>query len=137
MLEENCRKEVHELHRFFQEWYSAELPNSAEVFDRLAQVIGADFEIISPTGLRCEREQLLETLHAAHGSDPEARIWIEHARARDLGTDMCLVTYEEWQGHGDAAKGRLSSALFKTKPDLPNGVEWQHVHECWLPIEAE
>jgi hypothetical protein len=50
--------------------------------------------------------------------------------------DILLVTYEEWQQSGDQTTARLSTALFRDKPDAPNGLEWLHVHETWLPDRA-
>ncbi len=132
-MDDNCKKEVFELHQFFQDWFSAKLPNSSESFARFDRVIGKDFELVSPEGVLSDRIAIVARLTAGHGSDPEAKIWIEDFQARYVGEGLMQVTYEEWQGQGDAVRGRLSSALFRHRAGLPNQVEWLHVHEGWLP----
>ena len=47
-------------------------------------------------------------------------------------SDITLVTYEEWQDEGSGERGRISSALFRSRVGTPNGLEWLHVHETWL-----
>jgi hypothetical protein len=128
-----CQDEVIELHHFFQQWFAGELADTPEAFARFADVIGTDFEIISPGGVRKGRAPLLEDLRGAHGVDPEAKIWIRNFEWREVGSGLYQVTYEEWQRSGDDDKGRLSSALFHARPGLPHGVEWLHLHEVWLP----
>ena len=133
---EACEKEIPELHEFFQEWFAGRLPANEDAFARFARAMGADFQMITPEGERIERGTLLDGLRKAHGSQPDCLIWVEKVSSRQLAKDLCLVTYEEWQGSGDDARGRLSSALLRRAANAPRAVEWLHLHEVWLPAQT-
>lgn len=132
-MNDECRREVHELHAFFQGWFTGELPDTDAAFARLASVIAPEFQIVSPSGRGMHRAELLESLRATHGADPGARIRVADFRGREVGEDLFLATYEEWQARPTGEKGRLSSVLFGREQGAPNGVAWLHLHECWLP----
>ncbi len=134
-MEQRCRLEVVELHRFFQDWFNAELAGDAAGFARFEQVLAEDFEIIGPTGDRMERAGVLAAVRSGHGRDAEGSFAIEvkGVRSRTVGDGLVLVTYEEHQTTGGEHKGWLSSALFRARKGRPNGVEWLHVHETYLP----
>ncbi|MFT4539575.1 MAG: hypothetical protein ACI835_002022 [Planctomycetota bacterium] len=131
-MHQACEREVIALHRFFQEWFAGRLPDTPQAFTRFANVLASDFEIIVPDGMRIDRATLLGRLQTAHGSDPESRIWIENFVCRSIRVDLVQTTYEEWQMSDGLPRGRLSSALFRQQSELPEGVEWIHLHECWL-----
>ena len=134
-MEDRCRLEVIELHRFFQDWFNAGLPDDAASFARFEQVLAEDFEIISPTGHRVERTAVLAAVHSGHGRNAEGSFVIEvrSVRSRTVGYGLVLVTYEEHQTTGDEHLGWLSSALFGAREGHPNGVEWLHLQETYLP----
>ena len=135
-MAQNCEKEVLELHQFFQEWFNGTLENTEAAFERFDSVMADDFEIINPEGQKSSRAGIIARLQAAHGfqanATPPMRIWIENLHSRPLPGGDQLVTYEEWQETGGITRGRLSSALFSSSADTPNGVQWHHVHETWL-----
>lgn len=134
-LEERCEKEVVELHAFFEGWFNGSIPDTDESYSRFTGVLADGFAIIGPSGNLTERQELVEGLRSSRspeGSEP-IRIWIEDFRFHRLGGDMALVTYEEWQQRGNQRRGRLSSALLRQRAGTPNGLEWLHVHETWLP----
>ncbi len=54
-------------------------------------------------------------------------------RSRTVGDGLVLVTYEEHQTTGGEHEGWLSSALFRAREGRPNGVEWLHMQETYLP----
>ncbi len=134
-LAAGCLAEVADLHRFFEAWLNG--GGAAAGFDRCERALGDGFAIVDSAGALCERGPLLSALRAAHGrhagADEPFRIWIERPTVRMVHDPVCLVTYEEWQRIGGRTTARLSSALFRRRPDGPNGVEWLHVHETWLP----
>lgn len=133
-LQDACRLEIEQLHRFFQQWFSGHLEHDEQAFARVSAVLAEGFELISPDGRRASRATLLQQLHAAHGSGQgPSRIWVEAYQGVTLGPDLLLATYEEWQDIGASRRGRLSTALFRTRAETPNAVEWMHVHEVWLP----
>jgi hypothetical protein len=137
IMEQRLSDEVVELHQFFQDWFNATLAPSEDEFRRFSSVMAERFVIISPNGELTERDELLERLRAAHGIWAEmsrpGRIWIENLQVRHQVGDQILVLYEEWQEIEGESRGRLSTALFRRREDAPNGVEWVHVHEVWLP----
>jgi len=137
-IESRCRAEITELHRFFQDWFNGAIPDDDETFDRFAGVMGKGFVIVTPEGRTVERAALVEGLRASHGRWRQSetgggRIWIENVDVRHEGDGLTAVTYEEWQEVDGRVRGRLSTALFRPKTDAPNGIEWLHAHETWLP----
>jgi len=138
-LEESCRSEVRELHRFFEAWFTGRTPGEGREPARLEEVLASSFEMITPDGRRVGRTLLLEEVGAAGGArEPEAfGIRILDLRTRRLSETLCLATYEEWQRDGEAVEGRLSSALFRHDAGAPEGVVWLHLHEVGLPPDRE
>ncbi|NHZ73788.1 MAG: hypothetical protein GWP16_04900 [Nitrospirae bacterium] len=137
IMEQRCEDEVVQLHGFFQDWFNGTLPPTEDEFRRFSSVMAEGFVIISPSGELTERDELLERLRDAHGIWREmnrpGRIWIESLQVRHQVGDQVLVLYEEWQEIEGEPRGRLSTALFRRREGTPNGVEWMHVHEVWLP----
>ena len=136
-MDERCEIEVVELHRFFQDWFNGELPPNEEAFRRFEAVMADQFMLISPDGVPTEREELVERLRQAHGiwrqTGQPGRIWIENLRIRHQVGQQAMVLYEEWQEIEGEPRGRLSTAVLQRKDGTPNGLEWIHVHEVWLP----
>ena len=61
------------------------------------------------------------------------KIWIENLQVRHTVGSQAMVVYEEWQEIEGEARGRLSTAVLQRCEGTPNGLEWLHVHEVWLP----
>lgn len=139
-MDPDPEREVHELHRFFQEWFRGELEDGDSALGRLDAALAQGFTMVTPGGVRRPRAELLTGLRAARGSRsderPPFRIWIEALEARPLGRDLLLCTYEEWQTVPGGRRGRLSSAVLAPDPGAPRGVLWLHLHETWLPGPA-
>jgi len=125
--------EIRELHQFFEDWFSAKLDKTRDVFSRFTNTVAEEFALISPGGTLTKREPLLKSLYAAHNTRHNFRIWIENVQVRYQTGDIALVIYEEWQEVGGETTARQSSALFKSQSNTPNGIAWLHVHETWLP----
>ena len=136
---EECRKEVEELHQFFQDWFVGSLEQTDDAFERFAGVLADDFTIIGPGGLEFAREGVLDQVRGAYGSRAEGEfaIWIEDVRIRQSGGDQVVLTYEEWQRSGAEERGRVSTAVFGRREGTPNGIEWRHVQETWLPDSSD
>lgn len=132
-MEAKIEADVRALHEFFQEWFRGSLPQDDAGFARFPDTLADDFEIVSPNGLPSSRGQVIDRVRAAHGQDPQARIWIENARVRAAGQGVWICTYEEWQGEGANARGRLSTAVMREDAERPMGLAWLHVAEVWLP----
>ena len=134
-MEERCQREVVELHRFFQDWFNAVLPDDATSFARLEEALATDFEIIGPDGHRVERAAVLPALRGGHGRNKDHTFAIEvrNLRSRTVADGLVLVTYEEHQTTDGSLRHWLSSALFRAREGRSNGVEWVHVQETYLP----
>lgn len=133
-LRDRCETEVLELHRFFERWYLGECDPHGEEFSRLSDVLTEDFRMVNPDGALVARSDLLAGIRGSFGSKREGfHIAIENVYYRLLGRGLAAVTYEEWHEEGRRRRGRLSTAIFREHGDVPNGVEWIHVHETWLP----
>ena len=129
-MEANCRREVEELHRFFEDWLTGACD---ENLDRCDKVLAKDFEIVWPSGSRMKRHELLDALAERYGENADLQIRIDNFHARVVGEGLCLVTYEEHHRREEGDRGRLSTALFRGRDTAPHGVELVHVHETWLP----
>ena len=124
--------EIIKLHQFFQAWFKGALPNTPAAFSRMERVMGEGFKLIGPDGHMAERASLLHGLFQAHGGHPQMRIWIEQVQVQQRIGPITLATYEEWQEVDQQVTRRISTVLFQSRANTPNGVEWLHVHETWL-----
>lgn len=133
-LRARCEDEVVELHRFFQDWYRGTIDAGGEAFARMSDVLAEGFHLIGPDGALVGRGEILAAVRGAHGSrGSEFTIRTGECRFRAGGRGLGVVTYEEWHEEGHSRRGRISTAVFQDRADAPNGVEWVHVHETWLP----
>ncbi|WP_435129511.1 hypothetical protein [Halobaculum sp. D14] len=134
---DDAESEVEALHDFIEDWFAGRLPETA--FDHPEAALADDFRLITPRSERRDKDSVLSTLRSAHasksGSVPPFEISIERLTVRDDGDDHCLLTYEEWQRDDGDRTGRRSTALFRPAEAAPNGVEWVHLHESWIPAE--
>ena len=133
-----CRREIEELHRFFEGWLCGRIPCDNVTFERLTTVLDADFEMVTPQGRVQSRMDLLTWLWRAHGSvNAPFRIWIEDLRVVPLADEVLWAHYQEWQDRGGRIRGRTSTALFKVVPGCHNGLQWRLVHETWLEASPQ
>ncbi len=130
-MNENCIREIEELHAFFQAWFAGELDNNDAEFGRFSQTISPAFTIIGPNGSITDHDGIVAALRSAHGAGP-FEIWIENASAKPLSAGQWLALYEEWQIREGTKSVRQSSAIFEEHADAPNGLIWRHVHETWI-----
>lgn len=131
-LTDRCKREVIELHTFFQTWFQGTTPRD---FTRCQTVLAPTFQIVSLRGVRRDREALISAVEASYGVNQgdDFRIWIENYRVVHAEWGLALVTYDEWQQLGLKAVGRISTALFRIDSSMPNGVEWLNLHETRMP----
>lgn len=133
MNAEHVENEIIELHQFFQDWFNGELEDSDEAFGRFVSVMNDGFGIVSPSGQLTELDKLTQQLRSAYGQHDNIRIWIKNYKLRRIDGYSVIATYEEWQQVGeDAPYGRISTVAFLENRDLPNRLEWFHVHETWI-----
>ena len=133
-MDRSSEAEVRDLHRFFEQWFTGQLPDTDATFARFADALDPDFEIVAPGGSTTGRTALVADLRSAWntlGSD--FRIRIENLRSRWLGQGLWLVRYEEWQHRAGATRGRLSSALLRESTAAPQGFGGSGVSGSGLP----
>lgn len=132
-----CRREIEELHVFFQGWFEATVPDDEVTFARVAEALAEDFELISPDGRCRDRDSVLAWIrdgYGVHAGDgKEFRIEIRDVNHRFIVDDGALLTYEEWQTSDGSENRRLSSAWFRRADEAPRGVRWVHLHETAVP----
>ena len=130
---DNIEKEITELHQFFESWYRGKIENTERTFSRLADVLAAEFALITPDGQVVERTKLLDLMRAEYATKPEIRIWVENCRVRFSDQNVLIVIYEE---HGiDKNRKRVSliTAVLRKNQKHVNGLEWVHISEVHLP----
>jgi len=129
---EGWRREIQELHRFFEGWLGGDLPEGDEAFRRVALALHPALTFVSPSGRSLDRATLLGGLRDAHGSRPGLRIQVEALRIH-LETERCVVaTYLERQRQGTDETLRRSTVVFVPDAEAPRGLAWRHVHETWV-----
>lgn len=121
-----------QLHQFFQDWYNGAIPETKAGFTRLENALSEGFRIITPVAQIIEREAILQSIESAHNTRLAMRIWIEDVRIQRWFENHILASYQEWQEIDAKTSCRLSSVLFQSNQDNPNGLEWLYVHETWL-----
>ena len=118
--------EVRELHAFFGRWYSGTAALSE--FSRL-DALADSFVMIGPDGRTANAGTVREMIRASFALRP-IDFTIQNVFVRP---DAPVGTYEEWQTDSGVTTGRLSTAVMTPAPHHPNGLQWVHLHETWLP----
>lgn len=127
-----CRREIESLHEFFVDWYTGQ--TAEDSYDRLERALAADFEMVTPDGIRSEYADVVDGIGDGYASREPGTFDIEirNVETRYTVDDHALVRYEEWQETPDGTTGRLSTVLFADDPDAPGDVVWLDLHETWL-----
>ncbi len=132
-----CRREIVELHDFFQGWLDGSLPAAEAVFARFLLATAPAFTLIGPDGRAADRSATAAWIRAAHGTRPGFHLWTDDHVLRAAGDDWALATYREWQMHNGVTTVRFSTALLQSDAGAPGGLCWVHVHETWLEAPEE
>lgn len=135
-IERRCRREIDELHDFFEDWFNGDLDQNSESFERFESVIAPGFVLIDLEGAAVRRDELVPVIrdrwgHRADEGEPIAIDTDEIELLRSEG-ELHLATYIERQRIGDSSNNRRSSVLFRESDGAPNGLEWLHVHETLI-----
>ena len=132
-----CKQEIIELHEFFEDWFTATIKETDENFSRFEKVLDDKFILITPSGEKLSREEILTFVEKAYGLrrevEPPYSITILNVHCAFKTEEYSLCQYEEWQKIGDKETARISSVLFQRCEGLPNRLKWIFVHETWLP----
>lgn len=129
-----CEQEIIGLHRFFEAWFLGGFSDRERGFQRFAGVMDPGFVIVSPRGTATALPALSEGLRGAFGSWTEgSSIEVAEITGRHVHADLVALTYVERQHVRGKDTARLSSVLMRQHEATPNGVQWLHLHETWMP----
>ena len=129
-----CEQEIVGLHRFFQAWFLGGFSDRERAFMRFSDVMNPGFAIVSPRGTATALPELSKGLKGAFGTwQAGSTIEVVDVALRHVHADLALLTYIERQHVGDKDTARLSTVLMRQQEATPNGVQWLHVHETWMP----
>ncbi len=136
---ECCRREIVELHQFFEDWISGKLPKDKKTFTRFIDATAPGMMLVSTDGQVLDYDQLVDWIYNAHGSEPEFALWVEVIEPHGIFDSVALLTYQEWQERTGGRNVRRSTVLFEKNQDAPNGVRWLHVHETYIakPLQQQ
>jgi hypothetical protein len=123
---ESTRREVEELHAFFERWYTGR--HSVDL-KRVSSVLAAEFNLHSPSGRRLSKEVLLRELEADRGAFPALRISIENLQASDAGDGTVTAEYTEAHLEGTQSERRTCRAVLRRCVNDCNGLEWLSINE--------
>lgn len=134
-------KEIIDLHKFFEQWFKAEIENNDKTFARLENVLKKEFLLIMPSGAISTRDELLKNLREGYSSHKDDEIpyklWVQNIKCRYIETDVCVMIYEEWGEVHGKTNARISTAIFHRNENCVNKVEWVHVHEVFIPVKSK
>lgn len=67
-LAQAALQEVADLHAFFEAWLSGKAENTNAVFSRVESALGEEFTMVSPSGQRLQRPDVIGWLWGTHGA---------------------------------------------------------------------
>jgi hypothetical protein len=123
---DDTRREVEELHAFFERWYAA--PGDLDL-KRVSSVLAPEFELHSPSGERLGKERLLRELEAERGAFPELGISVHDIEVSASSDGTVRAQYTEI--HLDAGRCERRSCRARLRPCVNdyNGLEWVLIDE--------
>jgi hypothetical protein len=130
-------QEVADLHAFFEAWLSGEAENTNAVFSRVESSLGEEFTMVSPSGQRLQRSDVIGWLRGTHGaraSQGSFHITIAEPEILILRPPLVLLGYVEEQTVGDVVTRRQSTALFEVSIEDGRHVRWLALHETWIDL---
>ena len=128
-------QEVADLHAFFEAWLRGEAENTNAVFSRVESSLGEKFTMVTPSGQRRQRPDVigwLRGIHGARASQGSFHIAIAEPEVLLLRPPLILLGYVEEQTLGNVVTRRQSSALFEVSIEGGRHVRWLALHETWI-----
>ena len=128
-------EEVNAVHGVLADWLRYSGNKEVEGVKRYKAAFADDFIIVAPDGRAVDRAQLLSNFEAAKGCfahvTPGLEMRVENARARSVGSQLYVVTYELWREFEGKRDCRMMSVVLRRSTENPNGFVWLHAHETW------
>jgi len=121
-------REITELHDFFDDVFNARRSG----VDRLQAALADDFTLVGPDGNVMDHATTIAAIDNAHGARMGLRVsTAEHQLLFELDGTL-VASYVEVHTTDDSETRRLTTVVFTTDVDAPNGLVWRRVHETWL-----
>lgn len=136
-LFDRAAAEIVQLHVFFVDWYDKATCDKTD-FSRFDRVMGPGMQMIPPSGVMLDREAVVGYVRDNRGTfDGDYAIEIADIRPAWQADGAIAVTYIEKQQRRGEKTARRATALFTESSSAPNGVEWRHLHETWMPMAEQ
>lgn len=132
-----CKKEVFDLHRYFQDWFRGDIANNSGNQQRLSNSFDPLCELVTPNGSIDSFDAINGRFMEAYKVFPDAKVWIDGFVPMSVTEDRVLVKYKEWREIDGVTTVRMSSCLFSKEDTAPNGVKWLYIHETWLDKQTQ
>jgi hypothetical protein len=123
---QRARQSIEVLHRFFEGWIGGTIEYTPENFGYLETAFAGDFTMVTPTGARQDRKQVLGELRNDWGAVPGIKIWIEDVVLLHEDRATIAALYTEHQSVNGTSNRRVSTALFRKNA---GGLSWLFVQE--------
>jgi len=134
-LSQSAIEEVRATHGVLADWLRNSGDKEVEGVKRYKAAFADDFIIVAPDGRAVDRTALLSNFEAAKGCfahvTPSLEMRVENARARSIGNQLYVVTYELWRELKGKRDCRMMSVILRRSPEKPDGFVWLHAHETW------
>jgi hypothetical protein len=127
--------EVADLHAFFEAWLGGTAENTNALFSRVESALGEGFTLVTPSGQRLQRPDVIGWLRGTHGSRANQgrfHIAIAEPEILLLRPPLVVLGYVEEQTVGTVVTQRRSTALFEVSVEGRQRVRWLALHETWI-----
>ena len=129
-MDTNYTQEITELHQFFQDYFTGNIP--FEGVSRFDLTLADGFTLIDSAAEIIQHDEIKQIMRQLHGQRAGRRIWVENIVLRHDLDDVVIATYEEWQASDEMTTQRACTVIFKKDSSALNGLLWLHVHESGL-----
>lgn len=127
-------QEVADLHAFFEAWLGGRLDRTRAVFSRLENVLGEEFSMVSPGGVRLRRSDVTSWIWDAHGTREKTvgfRIVAVEPELLLLRQPLVVLRYVEEQEADGILTRRWATAVFEVSVET-GIVRWLALQETWI-----
>ena len=124
----NWRREIEELHQFFEGWF---LGTEASM-QRVESVFAPEMSFVGPNGVESNRAETLQMIRDGRAHTTQLEIATTDHRLIHRGDDTLVASYVEHHQLTESSNRRLSTVVFLPEPEAPNGLVWLRVQETWI-----
>ena len=119
-------KEIRELLSFLASYHNASIPDDV---NRLETCFSDNMYLISVSGRKIAKHELIKGIKLSYGSTKEASYWAENTTIEELGEGYYLAIFTEHRKTKGTTNSRISTSIFVPNQNAPNGVQWLHIHD--------